>query len=177
MAAVLGGLVAGVQAAVLGVRVAGVQVRRVAVLAAGGPGTVKQPGKGVGRPVDGLTSLGVVQVMGLPESGLIGPGGLPIAKKGRRGSGAAVAMMRAGTAIAVRGSGRTGRGGLRMAGDRGIGPVSGGARTRTRARGAAGRAMGGREGPGALGRTMGAAPRRIAAPRGHDGGLRGMRAG
>jgi len=177
VAAVLGGLVAGVQAAVLGVRVAGVQVRRVAVLAAGGPGTVKQPGKGVGRPVDGLTSLGVVQVVGLPESGLIGPGGLPIAKKGRRGSGAAVAMMRAGTAIAVRGSGRTGRGGLRMAGDRGIGPVSGGARTRTRARGAAGRAMGGREGPGALGRTMGAAPRRIAAPRGHDGGLRGMRAG
>jgi len=36
--------------------------------------------------------------------------------------------------------------------------------------------MGVREGLGALGRTTRAAARRIAAPAGHDGGLRGIQA-
>jgi hypothetical protein len=172
VAAVLDGLLPGVRAAVLGVRGAGVQLHRVAVQAAGVPGTLKQAGKGVGRPVGGLTSLGVVRVMGRPESGLIGPGGLPIVEKGLRGSGRGVRGTRTERGVRGPGSGRIGRAGLRMAGHR---QVSGGAGTRTRAPKAAGRAMGVPEGLGALGRTMrAAARRRIAAPAGHDGGLRGM---
>jgi hypothetical protein len=163
----------GVPAVALGVRVADVQVRRVPGLVAGVPATVRAAGKGVGRPVGGPTSLGVVRVAGRPGSGLIGLGGLPAAEKRRRSSGRGVRETRTERGVRGPGSGHTGRAGLRMAGDR---QVSGGAGIRTRAREAAGRAMGVREGLGALGRTTMAA-RRIAAPRGHDGGLRGMRAG
>ncbi len=178
VAAPLDGLVPGVRAAAVGVRVAGVRVPRVPVLAAGGPGTARLAGKGVGRPVGGPTSHGVVRAAGRPESGLIGRGGLPIAEKGRRGSGEGVRGERTGPGVRGPGSGRTGRGGLRMAEDRGIGRrVSGEAGTRTRAREAAGRAMGARKGLGALGRTTSVGGRRSAAPRDHDGGPRAMRAG
>jgi hypothetical protein len=167
---------AGVRAAAPGVLVVGVEARRVQVRVAEGAGTLRPAGKGAGRPVRGLPSLGAVRAPGQPESGLIGPAGSPIAEKGRRGSGGGLRVAPAGKGVGRPVRGRTGRGGLRTAEGRGTGPqASGGAGTQTLAREATGRAMRVREGLGALGRTT-MALARIAAPRGHDGGLKGMRA-
>jgi hypothetical protein len=177
---------------VLGV-VAALDVQGVGARELGGravrPGTASL-GKDVGGPVGGRIKR-AVRTVGRPGSGLIGPGDPRIAGKlgsGRTGHGvlrAAVlpATVARGTGEGARvtptamtvgqqGSGRIGLGGLRMAGDRGIGQEAS-AGTQARLREAAGQRM------GVLwdGRTTGAPGRRIVALRGHDGGPRGIRAG
>ncbi len=183
---------------VLGV-VAALDVQGVGVRGLGGrvqgavrPGT-ESLGNRVGEPVGGRIKPAVRTVRRL-GSGLIGPGGPRIAGKpgsGRtghgvlraavlpatvaRGTGAGARVTPTGMTVSQQENGRTGLGGLRMAGDRGTGrEVSAG--TRVRPREAAGRPMGALEGRGA-GRTARAPGRRIAALRGPGGALRAIRAG
>src|SRR6185437_9050933 len=162
-----------------GVAALDVQGRHVRARAAGGPRTVRVAGKGAGRPVGGLTNPGAVRTVERLGSGLIGPGDPRKAEdreNGRQGMGGGVRVPRAAMIAGGPGSGRTGRGRLPMTGHGGTGRrVSAG--TRIRAPEAAGRPMGVPGGRGVLGRTTRAPGRQIAAPRDHDGGPRGKRAG